>query len=113
MRPRKITDDKLGRLIGVAKVRLEAEEILSTIPGGKQLAYEIGITPNYLHNVMHRLTSILRTKQRVPHETLRAALLNDEKFKVLMEKLTKEDQRVVRLRGPPDGTRGLVSPSSQ
>lgn len=87
MRPRKITDERIQRLVGVARVRLKAEAVLATVPVNKQLAYELGLNPHYLHNVMHRLTKILRTGQSVPHETLRRALFNDNEFRVLMDRL--------------------------
>ncbi len=93
MRPRKITDEKLPRLIEVARMRLKAEALLAGTPVNKKLAYEIGVTPNYLHNVMHRLTKIMRTGQNVPRETLRGALFNDEQFARLMEKLIAKGTR--------------------
>jgi hypothetical protein len=97
LRPRKITDERLPRLIEVAKVRLKAAVILETVPVNKQLAFELGLKPNYLHNVMHRLTKILRTGQNVPHETLRRALFNDNEFRALMDRLTvRAQQRSVR-----------------
>lgn len=86
-RPRKITDDRLTRLIDVANARLKAEALLADQPVNKQLAYEFGIAPGYMHNVMHRLTAILRTGQRVPRETLQGALCNDKEFLLLIERL--------------------------
>ena len=90
MRPRKITDEKLPRLISVAKVRLKAQQILAEVPVNKQLAYEIGVTPAYLHNVMHRLTTIMRMRPDIPRETLRRALFNDNEFQLLMERINRK-----------------------
>ena len=98
MRPRKITDDKLPRLIEVARVRLKAEALMATVPVNKRLAPEIGVTPSYLHNVMHRLTTIMRTGQHVPHETLRRALFNDKEFGILMDRLNGKAQRLATRR---------------
>lgn len=97
MRPRKITDERLPRLIEVARVRLEAESLTATVPVNKQLAHELGIKPSYLHNVMHRLTTILRTGQRVPHETLRRALFNDKEFGLLMDRLAGRAMKKVNV----------------
>lgn len=86
-RPRKITDEKLPRLIEIVSMRLKAEALVAAVPVNKQLAHEVGVTPGYMHNVMHRLTAIMRTGKRVPHETLRGALFNDHQFAVLMDRL--------------------------
>jgi hypothetical protein len=86
-RPRKITDDKLPRLIQVVSARLKAEAMVAEVPVNKQLAHEVGVTPGYMHNVMHRLTAIMRTGKRVPHETLQRALYNDKEFILLIERL--------------------------
>jgi hypothetical protein len=99
MRPRKITDEKIPRLIEVARIKLQVEVLLKAAPVNKQLAYEIGITPKYLHNVMHRLTKILRMGQNVSHETLRRALFNDKEFGLLMDKLNdRADRKSIRAR---------------
>ena len=93
VRPRKITDEKIARLLEVGRARLKAEALLANVPVNKQLAYEIGVSPKYLHNVMHRLTSIMRMGHHVPHETLRRSLFNDKEFGLLMDSLNGKARR--------------------
>lgn len=96
-RPRKMTDDKLPRLIEVARIRLEAEVVLATAPVTKQLAGELDVSPKYLHNVMHRLTTILRASPNVSRETLRRSLYNDKEFRRLMDGLNARAQAKVKV----------------
>lgn len=91
-RPRKVTAERVMRLVQVAQIRLKAEAVLATVPVNKRLAHELGVTPGYLHNIMHRLTTIMRVDPRVPHETLRRALFNDSEFRRLMDQLIERDQ---------------------